>query len=78
MLELGEQCDDGNSDAGDGCDANCLDEIGNGEQAGDAPPLQVGGGCGCVVVGDERQHGWPLALLGLGFATIALRRRRRR
>ena len=25
-LERGEQCDDGNADGGDGCDANCLNE----------------------------------------------------
>lgn len=58
-VDVGEQCDDGNREAKDGCDAKCIDEVESG-----------GGGC-CSSSGDRGS--WWLALVVL--ALLQRRRR---
>ncbi len=81
-IDVGEQCDDGNTVGGDGCDSFCGDENDDDDVGVDADGESMGTvviqGCGCHVVGSPQKRGetpWPLAfgLLGLG----ALWRRRR-
>jgi cysteine-rich repeat protein len=61
-----EQCDDGNTDGGDGCSATCEDELGG---PGDEDP----DGSGCCSASDTPHGALALCLLVLG---IVLRRRR--
>lgn len=85
VLEPSEQCDDGNTQSGDGCSATCLleeepgdDDIGDTDDTGDEDHwVPEGRGCGCA--SEPESPGSPgvlgLALLGLlGF----VRRRARR
>lgn len=75
-LEVGEACDDGNNASGDGCDATCQNEDGNGVD--DEGPFRVtDSGCGCITAGhDDGQDRAPWLFLGLGLALVTLRRRR--
>jgi MYXO-CTERM domain-containing protein len=66
-VETGEQCDDGNTAAGDGCSATCTDE-------GEPPVTPEEGGC-CSSSGGQGGS-LLLGLATLGF--VAVRRRRRR
>ncbi len=74
-VEVGEACDDGNTAAGDGCDAICQPEETN--DADDEGSFRVAdSGCGCVTAGGGARDRGPWLLLGLGLAAVALRRRR--
>lgn len=83
-VEVGEDCDDGNTQSGDGCSAICDDEGDNPIDEGEEDPTEPSGlkvadsGCGCRVTGiPTRERGLPLAILALGLAGASLRRRRR-
>ncbi|MEZ4441842.1 MAG: MYXO-CTERM sorting domain-containing protein [Polyangiaceae bacterium] len=83
QLEVGESCDDGNTVPGDGCDELCQSEGSGGGDPGLDPdpteedPFTVSSGCGCRVTGTPTPRGLPYALLALGLAGVAIRRRRR-
>jgi MYXO-CTERM domain-containing protein len=86
VLEGDEECDDGNTDDGDGCAADCTDEAGPGDPDGglvDFPDAGANvdgdgdGGCGCRAGGSGAPaSGAALAVLMLGAAMFVLRRRR--
>ncbi len=73
-LEMGEQCDDGNVLAGDGCGSHCMIEAEPEVEPPPSPPAEDGG-CGCRLVGPPGQGRWTL----LGLLVVgALARRWRR
>jgi MYXO-CTERM domain-containing protein len=84
-VDPGEDCDDGNTDDGDGCSASCLMEEEPGDDAGDdagddggddsGGDDSGGGGGGCSTGGGGA--GW-LLVVGLGAAAYLRRRRPRR
>lgn len=65
VTELGETCDDGNVESGDGCSSLCAVETGNSAQPDDGPTdIVVTSGCGCHTASTpDSRWGW-LALLG--------------
>lgn len=90
-LEAGEECDDGNVDAGDGCSPTCTLEDDDGGSGGngaddddDVTPFSpdVSSGCGCFVAGggpdreDDDSGETGWALLALGLVGALSRRRR--
>lgn len=56
---IGEQCDDGNTVSGDGCDATCLVEAGS--DCTDAIPASAGKAFAGLSAPLGRSHGRPLA-----------------
>jgi MYXO-CTERM domain-containing protein len=83
-VEIGEECDDGNTLSLDGCSATCSNEASGTDPGVDDPedPTTSDGlkiadsGCGCRVTGVPQRNELPLALLALGLSGLALRRRR--
>jgi cysteine-rich repeat protein len=68
-VDLGETCDDGNKNDGDGCSSSCQTEMGSG-----SGPGGVNGG-GCCSAGTKPAGALVLSLFTIG---LVLRRRRRK